>query len=529
MGKQLFVHSTSRTRPSRRPWVHLALALPLAASGTGIALGQDLAIVGRVHVPQAVHIDQADLIEHVDNGEPEEAFEEAFEIGDTLFETHLNALDGVGANVGRGERFTSVPRADLTGAGEWANHTPSRATGPNADSCNSCHRLPGDDGAGLVSDNVHRDPQHRGTPRSFIQRNTPHTFGAGGLQRLAEEMTEQLSRQRNDAVNRACRSGAAVTAPLSAKGVSYGTITVRPSRTFPCPNPQIDTSRVAGISSDLVVRPFQWKGSVAFIRDFNRGAAHNEIGMQGVELVGNNVDGDFDGVKNELTVGDLTSLAVYIAAQPRPTTKLELARLGVIPALSATSVDSINRGQQAFHGAACDSCHVPALNIDKPTFQEPSANAAFRDATFPSGVKPISAGVDPTRAIRFDLTRDQPDNRITAPDGSVVPLGSLRRDPRGAAIVELFGDLKRHDMGPGLAESIDETGSGASVFLTENLWGVGTTAPYLHDGRATTLTEAITAHGGEAAASRNAFVALPDQAKKDLVAFLDNLVLYKAP
>ena len=96
-----------------------------------------------------------------------------------------------------------------------------------------------------------------------------------------------------------------------------------------------------------------------------------------------------------------------------------------------------------------------------------------------------------------------------------------------AAAVALYGDLKRHRMGHQLAENIDETGRGASTFLTENLWGVGSTAPYLHDGRATTLTEAILAHGGEAAAARQAFVALPLAAKQAVIAFLEDLVLFK--
>ena len=72
----------------------------------------------------------------------------AFEGGDELFETVFNALDGVGANVGQGQRFTRMPRADLRGFGEWANHVPARETGPNAASCNSCHNQPSDDGAG---------------------------------------------------------------------------------------------------------------------------------------------------------------------------------------------------------------------------------------------------------------------------------------------------------------------------------------------------------------------------------------------
>ena len=39
-------------------------------------------------------------------------------------------------------------------------------------------------------------------------------------------------------------------------------------------------------------------------------------------------------------------------------------------------------------------------------------------------------------------------------------------------------------------------------FLTRPLWGVGTTAPYGHDGRSITLEEVILRHGGEAQASR---------------------------
>ena len=112
--------------------------------------------------------------------------------------------------------------------------------------------------------------------------------------------------------------------------------------------------------------------------------------------------------------------------------------------------------------------------------------------------------------MRFDLTRDQPDNQIHDARGRRDLPARLVREGlhAGAAQVDLYGDLKRHDMGAELAESIDEKGTGASVFLTENLWGVGSTGPYLHDGRATTLAEAIALHGGEAASSRGRFEAL---------------------
>ena len=139
---------------------------------------------------------------------------------------------------------------------------------------------------------------------------------------------------------------------------------------------------------------------------------------------------------------------------------------------------------------------------------------------------PRRRGVDPGNPITSDLTADQPDNIIEV-RGEEIHLGSLETDDQGDAIVRLYGDLKRHDLGPEVAESIDEIGTGASVFLTENLWGVGSTSPYMHDGRASTLTEAILAHGGEAAESRDAFLRSSENQREQLIAFLNNLVLFK--
>ncbi|HKE00467.1 MAG TPA: di-heme oxidoredictase family protein, partial [Planctomycetota bacterium] len=470
------------SRLHRRPALTVAIATAVV-SMTGLtawAIVTNLTLVDALHDPQAEHADQGKLVALVASGQAHEAFEEAFELGDELFATQFNALDGVGADCGHGQRFTRVPRADVP---EWMNQTPSRETGPNAETCVACHSSPFEDGASGAAGNVHRDPTYSGSLGSFIQRNTPHLFGLGGTQRLAEEMTAELQREVSRVKHQACSTGQPVTAVLDAKGVKFGSITATPSGT-PC-DAVLDTSAVEGIAADLVVRPFQWKGSVAFIRDFNRGAAHNELGMQGVELTGADVDGDGDGVANELTIGDLTSLAVYNAAQPRPTTKQELASLGLIPPLAPGESAAIDAGRATFSSIACASCHVPSLTVMDPIFHEPSLSPAYRDATFPSGVDPVSQGVSPNLAITFDITQDQPDNQIRDASGSVTfHLGSFKTDTLGHAIVEVFGDLKRHEMGSGLAESIDEVGTGASVFLTRNLWGVGSTAPYLHDGRA---------------------------------------------
>jgi hypothetical protein len=507
-------------------WLTLVVAVLAAGGGALWALTTDFALVGTLHEARAEHADQYELLALVKGGDGEEAFAEAFEHGDELFETEFNALDGVGANVGDGTRFTRVPRADLGEPGQWAAHVPERATGPNAMSCNACHIQLFDDGSGSPVGNVHRDPLHSGNLRKFIQRNTPHTFALGALQRLAEEMTTQLYKARDVVRDQACLSGASV-GDLTAKGVSFGSIRATRTGTFPC-TVAFDTASVEGVSSDLIVRPFQWKGIKATIRDFNRDAAHNELGMQAVEIAGDGVDGDGDGIADELSVGDITALTVYLAAQPRPTTKMELASLGLIDSIPDDEVARITAGAGVFRGVGCASCHVPRLFIGNPIFSEPSRSRFYREDTFPAGQDSATSGVDPAYPITFDLTFDQPDNQIKDADGNVVfRLGSFEKDDQGRAIVELYSDLKRHRMGAKLAESIDEVGTGAGTFLTRTLWGVGSTAPYLHDGRATTLTEAILEHGGEAGPSRAAFLAIGSTKQQALIAFLDNLVLFK--
>ena len=50
--------------------------------------------------------------------------------------------------------------------------------------------------------------------------------------------------------------------------------------------------------------------------------------------------------------------------------------------------------------------------------------------------------------------------------------------------------------------------------MTTPLWGVGSTAPYGHDGRSATLEDVILRHGGEAQAERDAFTQLADSDKQ---------------
>lgn len=454
--------------------------------------------------------------------DPLKAFIYAFEAGDELTEAQFTSAHGVGARVSANQRFTRLPRADLIAGGEWADHFPVREGGPQAQSCITCHAVPLANGAGGVALNVAIDPQHTGDPTLYLERNTLHLFGLGAVQRIAEEMTLELQAKRDDLGARVCATGEAAKITLSSKGTLFGTLAAAPEGTGAACVASYDESAIEGVDADLVVRMFGWKGTHATIRDFSRNAAHNEMGMQGAELVGAK-DGDHDGVTNELSVGDLTAITVYIAGLERPTSKIELADHGLID-LPSEQRAQIEAGEVLFAATGCADCHRPITPINAPRFDEPSTVPGFFDVMFPGGDAPKDLGLAAATAVSFDLTADQPNNRIKTGAGEVL-LGAYPRDDAGRALVAWYSDFRRHDMGEGLADPMDAYGFGESVWPTRSLAGVGSTGPWLHDGRATTLSEAIMWHGGAAQSARDAFAALQESEQRDIIAFLDSLVI----
>lgn len=98
------------------------------------------------------------------------------------------------------------------------------------------------------------------------------------------------------------------------------------------------------------------------------------------------------------------------------------------------------------------------------------------------------------------------------------PIGALKNRR-----VLAYTDLLLHDMGPALADQVRQGSATGSEFRTPPLWGIRFSAPYLHDGRAPTLEEAILGHGGEAQASRDRFLGLTLPKRAALIAFLGSL------
>jgi hypothetical protein len=336
-----------------------------------------------------------------------------------------------------------------------------------------------------------------------------------------------------------------------------------------------DMTSLTGVSCDFVVRPFQWKGISSSVRHFARDALDFHFSMQAVEKYGS-VDCDIDGKSNEMTLGNVSALASLVA-MTRP------------PQQVYANDPNVLRGQAIFlgkiagsYGQMCATCHVASMPLytpqlfvenpgpatmepsdcvtDHPTLQEATTHIFRQSLVSPESAENHPAfsrlGIDPKTgisAIPFAAQTGLPCPRpqgpgLPAQDGYCIDLTTLpagvpehvlpRLPKTGSVInVPLFSDLRTHDMGSmladwdlngtALAQGTDVAGLciQSRMFLTRPLWGVGDTGPWLHDGRALTLLDAIKMHGGEAQPVIDAFNALSPADQQAVVTFLLSLQL----
>lgn len=108
--------------------------------------------------------------------------------------------------------------------------------------------------------------------------------------------------------------------------------------------------------------------------------------------------------------------------------------------------------------------------------------------------------------------------------------GTLQDFPElSEQVIHPYTDLLLHDLGDALADGRPDFEADGNEWRTPPLWGIGLFqivnrhTRYLHDGRARSIEEAVLWHGGEAAASRAAFVALAASERGQLLRFLGTL------
>lgn len=107
--------------------------------------------------------------------------------------------------------------------------------------------------------------------------------------------------------------------------------------------------------------------------------------------------------------------------------------------------------------------------------------------------------------------------------------GAADLDMLSDQTISPFTDLLLHDMGPGLADDRPDFGASGTEWRTPPLWGLGLVPVVngerfmMHDGRARTFEEAIMWHGGEGQAAADAFSALDQDDRDNLIAYLEAL------
>ena len=190
-------------------------------------------------------------------------------------------------------------------------------------------------------------------------------------------------------------------------------------------------------------------------------------------------DPDGDGIRDEVSEGQLTALTVFLAMQEIP--QVGMPQRAEIAALWSD-------GQKRFADIGCARCHTPSLPLESTVYELQSRTAG--------------------RKLRIDLARHGATPRIATPATG------------GGYRVYLFSDLKRHVMGPRLRQQRGYRGVSPSEFITPPLWGIARSGPYMHDGRAPTLQRAILEHDGEATDARDAYEKLGDRERAPIRIYL---------
>ena len=293
------------------------------------------------------------------------------------------------------------------------------------------------------------------------QRNTPALFGANWLDAIPDRVI--IANEKNQRLKWAM-------APTRTEDVPVGRALRR---------------------ADGRVGRFGWKAQTASLADFVQAACANELGLgnpgQSQPQPLNRTSYEPPGL--DLTQEQCDQLTAFITALPRPVERLpdEPAHTEAVPGKKQFHLDLRGRmtpmeppeppasradavaGKKLFHQVGCADCHQPNLGGVEGIYSDLLLHRMGRDLVGGSAYY----GAPPAPVPMPDTPpSDDPD-----PD----------------------------------------------EWRTPPLWGVADSAPYLHDGRAETLEEAITLHGGQGKRAAARFQALDPREQVQLVAFLKTL------
>lgn len=230
--------------------------------------------------------------------------------------------------------------------------------------------------------------------------------------------------------------------------------------------------RSNGITGRVPPGKFGWRGQTATLRSFILGACAVELGLQ---VKGHSQVTDPNNPKkapgDDMDTLQILDLIAFTSHLPAP--------VQITPRDRVTT----GLGRSLFKTTGCADCHVERMGEVDGLFSDLLLHDMGPELADPSPAKPGRTVVG-TRTVR---------------SGGYF----------GSVDVDVFATLP---------SDIQQE------WRTPPLWGVASSAPYLHDGRAATLVEAIRFHGGEASRSRYDFVSQSSSNRAALIAFLKTLV-----
>jgi hypothetical protein len=292
------------------------------------------------------------------------------------------------------------------------------------------------------------------------ERNTPSLFGVGLIDPIPDRVLEEVAAYQARAVK---KSGSAER-----------------RSDLPIFTPLPVSGRVARLRDGRVGR-FGWKAQTASLREFTLQACANELGLEVPDFPQGAPPWkpDYKAPGLDLNPEQCDALISFVAALPPPSRK---------PPETAQHAAEISAGQKLFTRAGCAVCHQPKLGDVDGIYSDlllhdmgqtlSGDGGSYGGSSVPG--KGPSDGVDPLPMI----------------------VGG-EEEPR--------------------EKRTPKFGAAAREWRTPPLWGLRDSAPYLHDGRAFTVSAAIAFHDGEGAESAQQFFRLSLRERQQVELFLQSL------
>ena len=348
----------------------------------------------------------------------------------------------------------------------------------------------------------------------IYQRNTPALFGSG--------LIDQISRKTMDAIVKAQKA--------------HPEISGRPSTLV-----------------DGRYGKFGWRANIASLIDFNDQACAAELGLETKRrrqpadpLYPNYINPSID-----ITDTQIRTMTSFVKALPAPIRDVSLASI---------EHEQVVRGEEKFSAIGCSICHQPNLGnavgiysdlllhdmgyeLKDLNFAEPHR---IRSERIVNLVPPPSlsfstyygnaTGITP----RNNRSTDSLSNPSLSPNTNIsfnaptqpkkIQYVTLGRSSE--TLTEEAGETNSPGTGRSTREVRDmehqlriqiEPTNHMQEWRTPPLWGVRDSAPYMHDGRAGTLLEAVSMHEGEAAGTRDRFLNLSHRDRSAIIKFMETL------